>query len=397
MQSSPQDRRSRAPFNLPNGTARMQARNEPLDWLRGLLAVSIMVYHLTAWEIAQPDASSVLGRLGAYGVSMFFILSGLSIALVYHRFIVGKTSALRFFVRRVFRIWPLLWIAVFAVWTMRAAGGEYLDWKLVHANLTTLFGFVRPSAYINSGAWSIGNEMVYYALTPAILAVYNRSRLAGNLLALATVVIGLLFSHVWLSPQAPLADQWTVYINPFNNLFLYCAGIAMYYNADHLKPTNAVCLALLAAGAAVLALHPVDGNQIHIVTGWTRIVFCLASIAIVFAFYKTTIRAIPFVSAPLTQLGLATYGVYLLHPVLWQALSMLFRHVDHRPPPAAMFTLTVLTTVVVASCLYRYFEAPFIAWGKKLTSGQSSAMFARKNAGPGGRIVDVTSHKDQEQ
>jgi exopolysaccharide production protein ExoZ len=140
----------------------MQGRNEPLDWLRGLLAAAIMLYHLVA--------SSLLGRLGVYGVSMFFVLSGLSIALVYHRFIIDGATAGRFFVRRVFRIWPLLWLAVIAVAVARALQGREVNWSQIALNLTTLFGFISPSDYINTGAWSIGNEMVYYALTPAIVA-----------------------------------------------------------------------------------------------------------------------------------------------------------------------------------------------------------------------------------
>jgi peptidoglycan/LPS O-acetylase OafA/YrhL len=238
----------------------MAMRNEPLDWLRGLLAASIMICHLVGWEIAQQDASTLLGRLGAYGVSMFFILSGLSIALVYHGFIAGGSTASRFFVRRIFRIWPLMWIVVIIAAVTHAAQGDPVSWKVVAINLTTLFGFIKPTAYINTGAWSIGNEMVYYALTPVILAVYDRSTRSGNVLTGATVLVGLVFSHVLLDAQVPIAEQWGTYVNPFNNLFLYCGGIALYYNANQLEPSKATCLAILAAGLS-LAVDAGDGAK----------------------------------------------------------------------------------------------------------------------------------------
>ena len=60
----------------------MKDRIESLDWLRGLMAVSIMIYHLTGGLFFTLDSSSVLGRLGVYGVSVFFVLSGLSMAVV---------------------------------------------------------------------------------------------------------------------------------------------------------------------------------------------------------------------------------------------------------------------------------------------------------------------------
>jgi len=344
------------------------SRNEPLDWLRGLLAASIMVYHLVAWEIVHPDASTLLGRLGVYGVSMFFILSGLSIALVYHRFFVDASTSARFFVRRIFRIWPLLWVAVIVVSGTLMARGEAVSWKLVLANLTTLFGFVKPTAYINAGAWSIGNEMVYYALTPIIVGVYNKSRHWGNLLTCLTIGLGMVFSHLLLDAQVAIADQWQVYVNPFNNLFLYCCGIALYYNAEQIRPSRAVGLAAVVVGLAVFVFHPVDGNQVRIVTGWNRVVFCGASVAIVFGFYKHGIGLGRLLAFPLTHLGLATYGVYLLHPILRDANLALAGLLHVEPTPAAVIGGTIVTTVIVAWLSYHFYEVPLIRWGKKLTS-----------------------------
>ena len=68
-------------------------RIESLDWLRGLMAIAIMFYHLTSWHISPLDSSNILGRLGIYGVSVFFVLSGLSMAVVYSSFIVDVKTA----------------------------------------------------------------------------------------------------------------------------------------------------------------------------------------------------------------------------------------------------------------------------------------------------------------
>ena len=50
-------------------------RIESLDYLRGIMALSVMIYRLTSWNLYHPDASTLLGRLGIYAVSIFFILS----------------------------------------------------------------------------------------------------------------------------------------------------------------------------------------------------------------------------------------------------------------------------------------------------------------------------------
>lgn len=173
---------------MQHGSSAMK-RLEPLDWLRGLLALSIMIYHLISWKYYPPGADELLGRLGIYGVSMFFVLSGLTTAAVSFNFTQNARTAARFFVRRVFKIWPLLWLAVVAVTLGGGAfKGEVVNWPLVLLNLTTLFGFVNPGGYINTGVWSIGNEMVSYALTPTLLAIYYRNLILDNATVMLTII-----------------------------------------------------------------------------------------------------------------------------------------------------------------------------------------------------------------
>lgn len=336
-------------------------RQEPLDWLRGLLALSIMLNHRMRWDLTRLKADSLLGRLGVYGVSMFFVLSGLSIAVAYHRSLDSAGGIWRFGVRRVFRIWPLLWLAVITLTLLLAARGEAPSWRLIALNLTTLFGFVMPTAYLNVGAWSIGNEMVYYALTPLIVAAYNRSVLLGNLLLLATAGIDAAFAIHWLHADATLASQWAIYINPFNNLFLYTAGVGLFYNAAGPVWSNARTFAAMIVAVAVLAFYPVMGDQALIVTGANRFVFCAASVLLVLAFYKSGIALWLGIATPLTQFGLATYGVYLLHPLVRELCRPAL------PASGAVVTvpLTIGLTLLVSWVLYHRFELPMMQLGKR--------------------------------
>lgn len=344
-------------------------RLEPLDWLRGMLALSIMVYHLTVWKLGAPQADTLLGRLGIYGVSMFFVLSGLAMAAVYHDYIRDIRTSLRFFVRRIFRIWPLLWLAVAAVTAAQVwLKGATVDWGLVWLNLTTLFGFVAPGAYINTGAWSIGNEMVYYALTPFFLVAYRRSRWLGNTILAATLFVGFYFAFLALDPARTLASQWSTYINPFDNLCFYAIGVAIFFNARHVRMPPAVPIALLVAALAVLAAYPVDGDLIATVTGVPRIVFIAVSAAIVLSFFKLEAAPPAFVARPLAALGAATYGVYLLHPIVYPGVELALRLSGWAAPAYVSMAATAALTIAVALALYEGFEAPMIRLGKRLSA-----------------------------
>lgn len=187
-------------------------RFESLDWLRGLMAFAIMIYHLISWKLFHPEAGTVLGNFGIYGVSIFFVLSGLSMAIVYNHFIKDLKTSLVFFVRRLFRLLPLLWIAIFIVsFALYFMKGE-LDIYKIFLNITLLFGFVAPDAYINTGAWSIGNETFYYAFTPILIMLYAKNKQLGNLGVLGLVAVGMYFAFYALDPNLTLSDQWTTYI-----------------------------------------------------------------------------------------------------------------------------------------------------------------------------------------
>jgi exopolysaccharide production protein ExoZ len=355
----------------------MATRLEPLDWLRGLMALSIMLYHL----IGRSDADTLLGKLGIYGVSIFFILSGLSMAIAYDRYIKNLWSAGNFFVRRLFRIWPLFWLAVALVATRAYLFDTSVSATTIALNLTTLFGFVAPARYINTGAWSIGNEMVYYAFTPAFIAAYHWRKWFGNAVTIVSVFIGMLFAFYLLNPSAPLANQWPVYINPFNNLFLYCVGLAIYYNFRDVEFLRQWHLPLLLLAIASFFFFPSSGDQINIVTGVNRVAMSLISAVVVLVFYKCPPILPKLVGDKLEQLGIATYGIYLLHPIVIDSVKIAFDAIGIHNSYLLVF-LVVGLTIVTSLFTFRFIESPIIKIGKQVTQGGGGKSDERKPAGP---------------
>jgi exopolysaccharide production protein ExoZ len=338
-------------------------RIETLDWLRGLMALSIMYYHITGWNLVPLDSTNSLGRIGVYGVSIFFVLSGLSMAIVYNSYIKNIATSINFFIRRIFRIWPLLWVVCFFIFIQQYLTGIHI-WKQLFVNITTLFGFYKPTAYMATGAWSIGNEMVYYALTPLVFCLYNYKKWAGNVFLLVCFFVGLFFAFFLLDPLRTLSDQWAIYVNPFNNLFLYVMGIGMFYNFKDVNVETKINSMALVITVLLFCFLPFEGDQIVIVAGIGRIVFVLLSLSIVFCFYKMKIKLPSLLSYSLELLGLATYGVYLIHPIVYFSF---FNLIEIKNDLLA-FVVVPLLTIIISIISYKIFELKFITLGKKLTS-----------------------------
>jgi len=208
-------------------------RIESLDYLRGLLALSVLVYHYSTWVglgWVWP-LNGLISCLGIYAVSTFYILSGTSLAIVYGRQVVDGAFLREFTIKRLLRITPLFWLASGASlmipivkWLARGDASGLPAASRLFWNFSLLFSWLKPEAYIATGAWSIGNELFFYTLFPLFILFWNRSRW----LFVGTVGVTLVFP-LWavfhmLDQRASLASQWVLYIQPLNQCFLFAGG-----------------------------------------------------------------------------------------------------------------------------------------------------------------------------
>ncbi|MFH4201953.1 acyltransferase, partial [Acinetobacter baumannii] len=74
---------------------------------------------------------------------------------------------------------------------------------------------------------------------------------------------------------------------------------------------------LIISSLIIFFFYPISGDQINITTNITRIVFSLASVMLTLGFYKLEIDLPLWFSKPFAHLGEATYGIYLLHPIVY--------------------------------------------------------------------------------
>ncbi|NTW23338.1 MAG: acyltransferase [Lentimicrobium sp.] len=336
----------------------MKNRVQSLDYLRGLMALGIMVYHYFTWTGFKFGAETFPGKIGIYGVSVFYVLSGLTLFIVYN----NKLSFLNihhYFIKRVFRIFPLLWLSILlSVFLLN----HKTDLTTLLLNLTGLFGFVAHDRYIAIASWSIGNELVFYTIFPLILLSGRWTRFAPHLFFLISAGIGVYFAFSVMIFNMPLRFQWSNYLNPLNQVMLFSGGVLIGRLLSGKKLPPYLGIALLAFAGMAFIFYPVKGDQSTLIAGFNRIAFVLLSFAITASFLMIDFKPGKIAGFILSRLGEASYSVYLLHPIVY---LMLKKHAGINYTNLFLlisFTVTLLLSYLV----YTYFETRFISLGQSV-------------------------------
>lgn len=340
------------------------------DVLRGLCALGVAVYHLLYWQ-----GIAAIHTLGSYGVYLFFVLSGASLAYNYLGRLDGPPAVWRFLAKRWLRLAPLYVVACVAFLALLALRDGHLvdDAPLRLAlNASFAFGLWDPAvSALAVGGWSLGIEFVFYLAVPlALLLLARRAWWTATLAAL--VVLQWTWIQATAGSAAGYAASTVAYhqVPAFGAYFFGGCVIGAARRArDRSWPWWAGAATWLAATALLLTLNPgAAGDEL---TGVRGALLFGACFAIVFA--SGHVRLPAWFEPVARWLGDITYGCYLLHPLfffgftwlLWPMLAA----ADITLASAAVHAL-VLTGVLAASCLAavvseRWFESPVRRWGQR--------------------------------
>jgi peptidoglycan/LPS O-acetylase OafA/YrhL len=347
------------------------------DILRGLCAIAVALYHLMYWQ-GLPE----LHTFGTYGVYLFFVLSGASLAFTYTRRLDSLREAAVFLATRWLRLAPL-YIAVCAgflvfLFFRNGAWTDSIGERLL-MNASFAFGFRDPVIWaLAIGGWSLGIEFAYYLAFPVILRVLPRRRWCA-LAATALVVV----QWWWVYRTAGSAEGYEANAVAYHQLPAFAAyffgGCVIGYwrrqRALH-WPMRGAIAAWMTMAALMLELDTAEaGGQLLGARGAVLFAGCFA---VVFASGQA---AVPHRCMPMAKwLGDITYGCYLLHPMFFFGLLwFVWPHLSASPIAdiALWRKLALLSGVlglsgIAAAASERWFEAPLRRWGKRMLGGRAT-------------------------
>jgi peptidoglycan/LPS O-acetylase OafA/YrhL len=349
----------------PVSNKRLPYRRD-IDGLRAIAVLSVFAFHVS------PDRI----RGGFVGVDIFFVISGFLISsILYSELESNAFSIPGFYVRRIRRIYPALFVVLLAVavagWFLLLPTEFVRLGKQIMGGSAFVANFVLwwQSGYFSADSaripllhlWSLGVEEQYYLIFPLICMAFYRAK-SRWALPVSFIVIGLLSMAINVAfvrrySEAcfflPFSRLWELFLGAGLSLCLH-RNLQAAWERKFLARWRTV-VGLLGLIMIVLSVLVID--QYDLFPGWWALLPTIGTVLVIAAGESAWSNRHILSSKPAVFVGLISYPLYLWH---WPVLSFMrivqaswgFEISHFRE--AAMIVLAF----VLAYLTYRFIELP---------------------------------------
>jgi peptidoglycan/LPS O-acetylase OafA/YrhL len=300
---------------------------------------------------------SVNMSVGAAGMAIFFVLSGLLIT----RSLLKDAHVRPFIIKRLFRIVPLVYVLLVIIIAPQRPG-----WNYIIANGCFFANSSESTLTLAPHLWSLSVEMQFYAFAAGMTALFGQKwlklRIVGTLVLLVTA------SRVW--------NQHTTGVHTFDRVDEILAG---------------VCLAIALDSGRLQALRRTPG--------WAIAVLLVLLLACTDEWVQRTIPALsyarPYIAAAMVGASLfcaggsmttflslpvlkyfarISFALYVIHGVSymgWMGTGDLIVRYTKR-------AVALIGSIALADASTRHFDGPISTFGHRL-----AAQLTARSAGHG--------------
>jgi peptidoglycan/LPS O-acetylase OafA/YrhL len=356
-----------APNFTIHTTLPLPAAIRQIDGLQILRAAAVF---LVAWlHAGQILGSNELPHFGAFGIDIFFVISGFIISSVLLRTqqAPGAHATWGFLKRRLIRIFPIYWFFALLE-SARLLHGHGFSLQNCFPGFLLLPNLYPRYPLIVGFSWTLIFEMFFYYVLSAILLVTVKQAVPVSIAFFgASILLGRI-----VGIQRPV---WIIVCNPMLLEFIFGAAIALFY--IRFGKARKLGIAMVILGVAIslyLRAYPEFGGAtgISMVLAGVEVMrrvltWGLAATMIVAGviFWSPAIRTQPGKISVI--LGNASYSAYLASSLIMEFTTrLLVKPGDNLPPPLGK--LAVLQSALVIAVFaggwicYQCVEWPMIRW-----------------------------------
>ncbi len=308
-----------------------------LQVLRFFAALAVVFFHAAGAVNFNVHRVGALGlehdRLGQAGVDIFFVLSGVIIAMT-----AKGLTAKAFICKRATRILPLYWAVLIPYLAAGLIAGT-VGWREVFGGVSLWPAFDRMISPVVPVSWTLSYEVLFYAATALVL--WRR-------------VLALPLSALFLAALATRQVPVTQFLgNPLILEFLVGVGLTRLPRTPYgawVIPAGLITLWVFGPQGYSMTTGALEG-----VEAWRRVGFFGAPAAVI-VWGAMQIAARP---SFLSYLGETSYALYLTHPPVVLGVCWLLCRVSPLPPDAVALTAT-LVSVFVGWRIHEAVERPML-------------------------------------
>lgn len=361
-----------------------------LNELRGIAALGVVVHHIEQFKgmnglrASNANLLFLIQNLGKASVDLFFVLSGFLITYLLLQEKANNTDRInigKFYLRRIFRIWPLYYFIMFISFIVIPLLSNF---SIFENNMSLLNSIHNPDNYSfktiflyllflpqfgkvvigASQSWSIGIEEQFYLIMPLAITFF-RKKVFFKLVVLSSLVFFCITINMnsFLSVDSKIAYFFRVltYFN-FQKLLIGVIGGYLYFyylaKISNLTKSKYGYLVLIML-ITFLSIFIVFENKInHFILGILFLIMILFTI--------NPLNTFSFRNNKLSYLGKISYGIYMYHTfVLFLVFPFANKYFLEKEGSTISYNLflyitSYIITILLSSLSYHYFEIKFI-------------------------------------
>ena len=325
-----------------------------LDVLRGIAVLGVLFFHGFRSEYGSLPFTGIRKTLvfatqaGAFGVNLFFVLSGFLITGILLDSRNRADYYRRFYTRRALRILPAYYSLLILLALLHQASPAFLGLSFIYlSNVVSLFGVGNSYHPL----WSLAVEEHYYIVWPAVVHKLKPRHL--GMVALAICILIPLARAISFHYGHLAGLDWFTWFAADGLAAGSLLALVLRTPISRKQATNLAIFLLTLSAILLLA-----GSNFGILSRQTRILGASIQLTLVNSFFAGLLVLLLLVgsgprknlvkSAILQFFGYISYGLYLIHPLIFRLYDVATRRLlPSLVPSVDNFSLIVLRFGVV--------------------------------------------------